>query len=1178
MALSNADDVTLRIAAETEGDRNVTSLATQLEALAKQGGDAAPQFAALAAELRKLESQQKAIDTFTKLKKETGDAAKALEEAQAKAQALGKEFSQAENPSRKLTTEFERAKKAVTKSKDALEQKRLALQATRGQLGEYGISTGDLAGKQVELRRALESTATRARDMGASVTAAGGETAGAGREIDKAGKAAGSAGKDLADMGKEADRTGGIMSGLGAKALGVATAIAGYFGTKFFTGSIKSAAEFESQMSTVGAVTRATADDLELLRTAADQAGTTTRFTATEAAQALENLARAGLDARESVDALPAVLGLAQANGVGLAEASSLVTRAVRGMGLEVAEAGRVADVLTAAAARANTNVDGLGQALAYAAPTAQSLGLSLEDTVAIIGKFADAGIDASRAGTALSGMLAQFSDPASSFRRELAAAGITTTNFNEALAQLAAAGPAGEKAILAVGLNAGPALRALLNQGIESLDELREALHNAEGAAANAAAVMDANLDGATRGLASAWDGLRRSLAEPVLEPLAQALSSLSERMREFVSSGVVAQIGESIAGAFKAASEAFFAFVDRLDVDAVIAKLQAWVSATQDTVTQWSQSLSTASDVAATAFNAIATGVNTLKAAFFGVAGVVATWASNVTGAFATVLEQMARVSDRFKRAAEDVRAISESFASSAETNFARAADAIDDTAASAERLRGSFGDLIGIEREAERQALRTADAIGDVGGAAQDAATDLNTLANAQTRTTRGMGEIGRTAESVADEIAELTRKYREFIALGDTQGAAGVQQQITQLRNVGKQAEETGDKVEDAGDKTKDAGDKSEKTGKQLEGAGEGAKKAAEGAKEAEEATANLGTSLNDTVAIAKLYAAWISKLKSEIAGYSEAALRAVEAAYQSATGFSDAARRIQALTASAQDLIAQDAMGGVGDALREAKDEAAALRGELEEMQSFDAIFGAGLAFAGLRKYIASLQEMKVALAEAKANLAELDVQVEGFNDSVAAGTLSLREQAATLAVLIARAEELGSQQLAGLRSALANVQSQMDRLTDSARSTLSSIRDELDQLDGNYAAIERRRLEQRRADIEDQLAEARAAGDNNAVSVLTEALRELARLEKRKLDDAKARERDQKPERQSGSSGGTASGRGGGLSQGGSRHEVTINLGGSRTTVGMSSAGDVEKLIGALERVAERTP
>jgi TP901 family phage tail tape measure protein len=148
------------------------------------------------------------------------------------------------------------------------------------------------------------------------------------------------------------------------------------------------------------------------------------------------------------------------------------VTKAVMGMGLAFDDAGRVADVLAKGANATNTSVEGLAQALSYAAPVANTLGVSLESTVAIIGKFADAGIDASRAGTALNSIMSQFANPLSSFRKELGAAGIVTTNFEEALHQLAAKGKDGERAINAVGLEAGPALRALLNQGMGALDE----------------------------------------------------------------------------------------------------------------------------------------------------------------------------------------------------------------------------------------------------------------------------------------------------------------------------------------------------------------------------------------------------------------------------------------------------------------------------------------------------------------------------------------------------------------------------------------------------------------------------------------------------------------------------------------------------------------------------------
>jgi TP901 family phage tail tape measure protein len=419
------------------------------------------------------------------------------------------------------------------------------------------------------------------------------------------------------------DEASGVFASLSRNAGKVAAAIAGYFGVKIFSEAITSASEFETQMAVVQSVTRASADELDLLRKAADEAGATTRFTATEAAQALENLARAGLTATESVDALPSVLALAQANAIDLATSSSLVTRAVRGMGLEVSESARVADVLTEAAARANTNVEGLGAALSFAAPTANSLGLTLEDTAAIIGKFADAGIDASRAGTALNSILAQFSNPASKFRQELADAGITTNDFNLALRQLGDAGPRGAKAILAVGQEAGPALRALLNQGIGSLDDLRTALQNAGGAAATAAGVMDNNLDGAVRGLGSAWDALRRTVVAPLLEPIAEQLRGLTARFQAFVADGTAAQFGDAIRSAFEAGATFVRQFIDQINFDQVAEKLRNFASTAGETFDKIGEYAKNTSNVLSVAFGAISTGVDTIKTAFFGLQG---------------------------------------------------------------------------------------------------------------------------------------------------------------------------------------------------------------------------------------------------------------------------------------------------------------------------------------------------------------------------------------------------------------------------------------------------------------------------------------------------------------------------------------------------------------------------
>ena len=84
-----------------------------------------------------------------------------------------------------------------------------------------------------------------------------------------------------------------------------------------------------------------------------------------------------------------------------------------------------------------------------------------------------------------------------------------TTTDFDKALRQLAASGPAGERAINAVGLEAGPALRALLNQGMGALDGLTDSLRNAQGSAEAVARTMADNLQGSLTGLGSVWDAV---------------------------------------------------------------------------------------------------------------------------------------------------------------------------------------------------------------------------------------------------------------------------------------------------------------------------------------------------------------------------------------------------------------------------------------------------------------------------------------------------------------------------------------------------------------------------------------------------------------------------------------------------------------------------------------------
>ena len=117
-------------------------------------------------------------------------------------------------------------------------------------------------------------------------------------------------------------RMKGAVLALGA-ALGITFAVNKV--KDFFSGAVSDAAEFEAQMSTVGAVYGASAADMEKLRAAAEKMGAETKYNATEAAQGLENLARAGLKADDAITVLPSVLSLATANGISLADSASYI-------------------------------------------------------------------------------------------------------------------------------------------------------------------------------------------------------------------------------------------------------------------------------------------------------------------------------------------------------------------------------------------------------------------------------------------------------------------------------------------------------------------------------------------------------------------------------------------------------------------------------------------------------------------------------------------------------------------------------------------------------------------------------------------------------------------------------------------------------------------------------------
>jgi len=611
------------------------------------------------------------------------------------------------------------------------------------------------------------------------------------------------------------DNASAVFLSLRATVIAVGTLIASYFGISAFNGVVKGAGDFEAAMSRVKAATGAGAEEMAKLTKLAKDAAASSGFSNVETADALTNLAKAGANAAEAMDALPGVINLARAGEVDLAQSSEFLTKIIAAMGGKFSDAGKYADVLAMGANASNTSVTGLAQALSYAAPAAKALGLSLETTVGILGKFADGGIDASRAGTALNAILSQFLDPASKFRNELALAGITTTNFEDALKQLAVAGPKGANAILAVGTEAGPALRGLLNQGVGALNELIEKLKTSEGSAAATAKTLRDNLNGSLGALGNAWQTVKDVLGTPVLPVLRQAVDELTASFRNAVADGTVQRFGEAIATAMRNGIQFVRDFVSTVDFGVVITKLQDFADRTNESLTKVGEYATNAGNVLKLAWGVMTAGVDGAMAVIYKASSLITAQLAAIQLGAATLLDWFSKIpftglSARFKAAADEIRLSAEATAASSEALGNKARQSLEESAKGAELAREGWAGVTKAMSETEQQGVRTSAAIArvaeELGKGAQAAAdygVSVQKKANAE-----AMASIA--AADHADKIESLQKRYAELKAAGDINGAIQVFDELTKtLRQGALTADEYAKKMAAVAQEVEDA---------------------------------------------------------------------------------------------------------------------------------------------------------------------------------------------------------------------------------------------------------------------------------------------------------------------------------------------------------------------------------
>ncbi|MGW9268323.1 phage tail tape measure protein [Microbacterium sp. NPDC055599] len=333
------------------------------------------------------------------------------------------------------------------------------------------------------------------------------------------------------------------MQTLGTAGVAMGAAIAAGVGV-----AVAKFADFDQAMSFVAATGDDARENLDALRQAALDAGAATVFSATESANAIEEMAKAGLSARDILGGgLTGALDLAAAGGLEVADAAGIAATALKIFNLEGSDMSHVADLLAAGAGKAMGDVGDLSQALAQGGQVAAATGLSIEETTAALASFASQGLLGSDAGTSFKTMLQRLTPQSDEARRKMEELGVSAYdssgnfiglaefagNLQEALADLT---PEQRNAALSVmfGSDAVRAANVIYKEGESGIREWISAVDD-QGYAAETAATRLDNLVGDWEALTGALDTAFISMGEGANGPLRWLVQSLTELVDGF-------------------------------------------------------------------------------------------------------------------------------------------------------------------------------------------------------------------------------------------------------------------------------------------------------------------------------------------------------------------------------------------------------------------------------------------------------------------------------------------------------------------------------------------------------------------------------------------------------------------------------------------------------------------
>lgn len=295
-------------------------------------------------------------------------------------------------------------------------------------------------------------------------------------------------------------------------ATGVAAALGGM--KKVMSDMVQINMQFEQGTAVLASILGKTTDEITALTNQAKQLGATTRYTAMQITELQTNLARLGFTEQEILNSTKAIQAFATATGADLGEAANLAGAALRGFGMNATEMERAASVMAVSTTKSALSFEKLATAVPIVAPVAKQFGFTIEDTITLLGKLSDAGMDASTAATATRNIFLKMADGSGKLSQAMGKPVHSVEEFGEALKEMKEKGMSLNDILKMVGVRSTAAF-AVFADNADTLKDFKQSITDCGDAMGDMEQKQINTLQGSLIILNSAWEGLMLTFSE---------------------------------------------------------------------------------------------------------------------------------------------------------------------------------------------------------------------------------------------------------------------------------------------------------------------------------------------------------------------------------------------------------------------------------------------------------------------------------------------------------------------------------------------------------------------------------------------------------------------------------------------------------------------------------------